>query len=89
MHSKDSLNLWGPPLDIPLTVDLTGPTVDAASVGPNPTNGVLTDKSNPGNLVVSAQITDRDAGGAHAEPRWWTQKRSSTRRSSPSAPACS
>ena len=62
-HSKDSLGLWGPPLDIPLTVDLTGPAVDAASVGPNPSNGLLTDKSNPGYLVVSAQITDKDAGG--------------------------
>jgi FtsP/CotA-like multicopper oxidase with cupredoxin domain len=63
-HSKDSLGLWGPPLDMTLQVDLTGPGVEAASVGPNPTNGVLTDKSNPGYLVVSARITDRDAGGA-------------------------
>ncbi|HEY3629715.1 MAG TPA: multicopper oxidase domain-containing protein [Jatrophihabitantaceae bacterium] len=63
LHSKDSLNLWGPPLDIPLVVDLTGPAVDAASVGPNPSNGVLTDKSNPGYLVVSAQISDKDLGG--------------------------
>ena len=64
VHSKNSLGLWGPPLDIPLPVDLTGPAVDAASVGPNPTNGVVSDKSNPGNLLVSAQITDKDAGGA-------------------------
>ncbi|MGB8651309.1 MAG: hypothetical protein WCD35_11670, partial [Mycobacteriales bacterium] len=63
VHSKDSLGLWGPTLDIPLVVDVTGPAVDAASVGPNPSNGVLSDKSNPGYLVVSAQITDRDAGG--------------------------
>jgi hypothetical protein len=63
LHSQDSLNLWGPPLDIPLVVDLTGPVVDAATVGPNPSNGVLTDKSNPGYLVVSAQISDKDAGG--------------------------
>ncbi|HEY3437960.1 MAG TPA: hypothetical protein VGK35_09750, partial [Actinotalea sp.] len=62
-HSKDSLGLWGPVLDIPLTVDLTGPGVEAASVGPNPSNGVLTDRSQPGYLVVSARITDRDAGG--------------------------
>ena len=63
VHSKDSLNLWGPTLDIKFTVDLTGPGVDAASVGPNPSNGVLSNKSNPGYLVVSAQITDKDAGG--------------------------
>jgi hypothetical protein len=63
VHSKDSLGLWGPELDIPLTVDLTGPGVEAASVGPNPSNGVLTDRSQPGYLVVSARITDRDAGG--------------------------
>jgi FtsP/CotA-like multicopper oxidase with cupredoxin domain len=62
VHSKDSLGLWGPTLDIPLNVDVTGPTVDAAAVGPNPTNGLVSDKSNPGYLVVSAQITDRDAG---------------------------
>ncbi|GAA0927992.1 hypothetical protein GCM10009554_09260 [Kribbella koreensis] len=64
VHSKDSLGLWGPPLDISLPIDVTGPAVDAASVGPNPTNAVLADKSHPGSLLVSAQITDKDAGGA-------------------------
>ncbi|MDX6280687.1 MAG: hypothetical protein QOH03_1758 [Kribbellaceae bacterium] len=64
VHSLDSLGLWGPPLDITLPIDVTGPAVDAASVGPNPTNGLLADKSHPGNLLVSAQITDKDAGGA-------------------------
>jgi len=64
VHTKDSLGIWGAPLAIDLVVDLTGPTVDAASVGPNPTNGVLSDKGNPGYLLVSAQITDRDAGNA-------------------------
>ena len=64
VHSKDSLGLWGPLLDIPLPIDVTGPAVDAAAVGPNPTNGVLADKSHPGNLLISAEITDKDAGGA-------------------------
>jgi FtsP/CotA-like multicopper oxidase with cupredoxin domain len=64
VHSKDTLGLWGPSLDIPFTVDVTGPTVDAASVGPNPSNGILSDHSNPGYLVISASITDKDAGGA-------------------------
>ncbi|HZX05551.1 multicopper oxidase domain-containing protein [Kribbella sp.] len=64
VHSKDSLGLWGPTLDIPLPIDITGPAVDAAAVGPNPTNGVLADKSHPGSLLVSAEITDKDAGGA-------------------------
>ncbi|MDQ2749452.1 MAG: multicopper oxidase domain-containing protein [Actinomycetota bacterium] len=68
VHSKDTLNLWGPPLDVPFTVDITGPTVDAASVGPNPSNGILTDHSNPGYLVISASITDKDAGGAVQSP---------------------
>jgi hypothetical protein len=68
VHSKDTLNLWGPPLDIPFTVDVTGPTVDAASVGPNPSNGILSDHSNPGYLVISAAITDKDAGGATQSP---------------------
>ncbi len=61
VRSLDSLGLWGPTLDIPLAVDHTGPTVDGAAVGPNPTNGVITDQANPGYLVVSATITDRDA----------------------------
>jgi len=64
VHSKNSIGLWGPPLDISLIVDLTGPGVEAASVGPNPSNGVLTDPAHPGYLVVSARITDRDTGGA-------------------------
>ncbi|MET3805066.1 FtsP/CotA-like multicopper oxidase with cupredoxin domain [Nakamurella sp. UYEF19] len=66
VHSKDSLGLWGPPLDLPLFVDLTGPGVDAASVAPSPTNGIVTNKSNPGYLYLSAQISDRDSGGALA-----------------------
>jgi FtsP/CotA-like multicopper oxidase with cupredoxin domain len=64
VHSKNSLGLWGPPLDIELPIDVTGPAVDAASVGPNPTNAVLAEKSHPGNLLISTQITDKDAGGA-------------------------
>ncbi|MDT7551217.1 MAG: hypothetical protein QOE84_3611 [Actinomycetota bacterium] len=64
VHSKDALGLWGPPLDIPLPIDKTGPAVNAATVGPNPTNGVLTDRGNPGFLLISAAITDKDAGGA-------------------------
>jgi hypothetical protein len=61
VHSQNSLGLWGPPASTSLVVDLTGPAVDAASVGPNPSNGLISNKSNPGYLVVSAQITDRDA----------------------------
>ena len=68
MHSKDSLGLWGPTLDIALPVDLAGPGVDAASIGPNPSNGILTDKANPGYLLVSAAITDKDAGGLPQNP---------------------
>lgn len=66
VHSKNSLGLWGPPLSIDLPVDLTGPVVDAASVGPNPTNAVLSDKGNPGYLLVSAQITDAAGTGGVA-----------------------
>lgn len=63
VHSHDSLGLWGPPLDISLPVDLTGPGVVAADVAPNPTNGVLTSLAHPGYLVVSATITDANSGG--------------------------
>ena len=64
VHSKDSLGLWGPPLDIPLVVDLSGPVVAAASVSPSPSNGIVSNKSNPGYLYISAEISDRDSGGA-------------------------
>jgi hypothetical protein len=64
VRSKDDLGLWGPPLDLPLVVDKTAPTIDGAAVGPNPTNGLIGDKSNPTSLKLSAQLTDRDAGGA-------------------------
>ncbi|HET7398541.1 MAG TPA: multicopper oxidase domain-containing protein [Intrasporangium sp.] len=68
VHSKDSLGLWGPPLDVTVTVDLTAPGVVASSVGPNPTNGLIGDKSNPGYLVVSALLEDLDArGGAQSK----------------------
>ena len=58
----DNLGLWGPELDVPFTLDVSGPTVVAADVAPNPTNGKLDDPGNPGNLVVSAVINDT-AGG--------------------------
>ncbi|MGO4601686.1 multicopper oxidase domain-containing protein [Terrabacter sp. 2YAF2] len=64
VHSRNSQNIWGPPLDVPLVVDVTAPRVNAASVGPNPTNGVLSPKAYPGYLVVSTEVEDRDAGGA-------------------------
>ena len=48
VHSKDSLGLWGPTARHRAPVDLTGPAVDAAIVGPNPTNGLSADKGNPG-----------------------------------------
>jgi len=62
VHSHDTLGLWGPPLDISLPVDLTGPGVSGADVAPNPTNGVLTPLAHPGYLVVSATITDPSSG---------------------------
>ncbi len=62
VRSHDSLGLWGPELDIPFTLDRSGPTVIAAAVAPNPTNKKLDDPGNPGKLVVSASIVDT-AGG--------------------------
>jgi hypothetical protein len=64
VHSHDSLGLWGPVLDIPFVVDRTGPSVDAAAVSPNPSNGLLSAPGNTGYLRISALITDRDGGGA-------------------------
>ena len=63
VRSHDSLGLWGPLLDVPFTVDKTGPTVDGAAFGPDPTNGLVSDRANPGYAVVSAKITDKDASG--------------------------
>ncbi len=62
VRSYDSLGLWGPLLDIPFTVDRTGPVVSGAEVGPNPSNGVVSAPANPGYAVVSASITDAGAG---------------------------
>ena len=62
--------LWGPPLDHrPRRRPHRPRTSTPPRVGPNPTNGVLSSKAYPGYLVVSAEITDRDAGGALAEHR--------------------
>ena len=62
VHSRNSQNIWGPPLPVDLPVDLTAPAVNAATVGPNPTNAVVSSKSYPGYLVISAELQDRDAG---------------------------
>lgn len=64
VHSRNSQNIWGPPVSVDLQVDLTAPAVNAATVGPNPSNGLIGSTSYPGYLVVSAQLEDRDAGGA-------------------------
>ncbi len=64
VRSKDSLGLWGPVLDIPLTVDRTGPGVDGADVTPTPSNGAISAPGSTGYLRVSALVTDRDNGGA-------------------------
>ncbi|RNM15784.1 multicopper oxidase domain-containing protein [Nocardioides pocheonensis] len=61
LHSHDDLGLWGPVLDVPFRVDRTGPAVDAASVTPNPSNGLLSPPGDSGYLRVSALITDRDS----------------------------
>lgn len=67
VRSHDSGGLWGPTHSIELMVDLTGPEVDAADVGPNPTNGILSDKGNPGYLLVSAHLTDpQGVGGSQS-----------------------
>ena len=64
VRSKDDLGLWGPPLDVAIVVDKTGPTVDAVAIGPNPSNGLVGDPNNPGYAVISGQLSDRDGGGA-------------------------
>ncbi len=67
VRSHDSGGLWGPTHSIELMVDLTGPEVDAADVGPNPTNAILSDKGNPGYLLVSAHLTDpQGVGGSQS-----------------------
>jgi len=62
VHVKDSFGssaLWGPPLDIPVSIDTTGPTTLAAAMSPPATNGVTSDPSNPGYLRLSTEIKDR------------------------------
>ncbi|MDH2413971.1 multicopper oxidase domain-containing protein [Nocardioides sp. CER19] len=66
LHSHDSLGLWGPVLDVPFTLDRTGPAVDAASITPNPSNGVLSAPGNTGYLRIAGVVTDRETGGAVA-----------------------
>lgn len=63
VHSRNSQNIWGPAVPVDLVVDLTAPGVNASTVGPNPTNGVVGSKSYPGSLVISADLEDRDTGG--------------------------
>ena len=61
VHSRNSQNIWGPAVPVDLAVDVTAPAVNASTVGPNPTNAVVSSRSYPGYLVVSAELQDRDA----------------------------
>ncbi|GGM86046.1 hypothetical protein GCM10009721_08470 [Terrabacter tumescens] len=63
VHSRNSQHIWGPAVPVDLTVDLTAPAVNAATVGPNPSNGVVGSKAYPGYLVISAELQDRDTSG--------------------------
>ncbi|MGN6299565.1 MAG: multicopper oxidase domain-containing protein [Angustibacter sp.] len=63
VRSHDTGGLWGPTHSIELVVDLAGPVVDAATVGPTPNNGTLSDKGNPGYLLVSAHLVDQPGAG--------------------------
>ncbi|HEX2904061.1 MAG TPA: multicopper oxidase domain-containing protein [Jatrophihabitans sp.] len=68
VHVKDNLNgagLWGPVLDIPLTVDKTGPSTQGSAVSPPYTNGSQSDPSNPGYLQVTADISDQGASASN------------------------
>lgn len=63
VHSRNSQHIWGPAMPVDLPVDLTAPAVNAASLGPNPSNGLVSAKAYPGYVVFSAELQDRDAGG--------------------------
>ena len=58
VRSRSDLPLWGPTLDIPLTVDKHGPLAAPVEVAPSITNGETSSPGNPGNLVVSGVLTD-------------------------------
>lgn len=64
VRSKDSLGLWGPTLDVPLNVDVTGPRTDAVSMTPMAVNGVVSDPSNPGYARINGSVTDVAANGS-------------------------
>jgi len=68
VHVKDDLNgtgLWGPVLDLPLTVDKTGPITQGSAISPPYTNGTQGDPSNPGYLQVTADIADQGASASN------------------------
>jgi FtsP/CotA-like multicopper oxidase with cupredoxin domain len=55
---KDDFGLWGPVLDIPVTMDTGAPTVLGAAMNPPATNGKQGDPSNPGYVRLSAELQD-------------------------------
>ncbi|MEP7332474.1 MAG: multicopper oxidase domain-containing protein [Terracoccus sp.] len=62
VRSMNTLGLWGPFVEIPFTVDKSGPSVTGAAIGPNPSNGLVSAPANPGYAVVSGVITDAGTG---------------------------
>ncbi|MEP6798350.1 MAG: hypothetical protein ABI890_09390, partial [Lapillicoccus sp.] len=62
VRSMNTLGLWGPFVEIPFTVDKSGPSVTGAAIGPNPSNGLVSAPANPGYAVVSGVITDVGTG---------------------------
>jgi hypothetical protein len=64
VHVKDSLQLWGPVLDIPLTIDKTGPATLATAISPPATNGKTSDPSNPGYFKLTTEIKDAAPGNS-------------------------
>lgn len=63
-HAKDTQGLWGPMLDIPFTVDQTGPVTVASALSPSILNGQISDPSNPGFAKVTALVQDLNNGSS-------------------------
>jgi hypothetical protein len=63
VHSHDTAGLWGPTLDLPLTLDKTAPTLSGGSVNPSPNNGTTGSAVDPTQIQVIGTFTDPVSNG--------------------------
>jgi hypothetical protein len=63
VQGQDEWDQWGTPAAVTVVVDKTAPVTSAITLNPQATNGLVGSPNKPGNVIITATITDPITGG--------------------------